>query len=468
MTVQHSKAIVRRCGQFLLTASALACSFQAQAASSANDLRLLLEAKQPQAAFEAGVASDSNLGEPEFDFFFGIAALETDHPAEAVLALERYTLRFPDNASARFHLGRAYFAASEDDAAKREFLALQASQKGDILEGSSRYLAAIAARSAERKPQWGMFLEAGAGYDTNITTGIDSGSQPVVPGFGTLPVQPDLSTGVAAADSFAFLGFGVQGTVPIDPYLRLIGSMNADVRAMAHSENAMFSQRGIRADGGLQFEAGANRYRAVVGYSQAWLDGARYVATPSLVGEVAHQVGDTQQIALNVQLARPTYTDGCSYFLRDRDTSCVDNQASGRDADVVGLGLGWSYQGTGAWSPLVSLGLSAAKERNLRDNPALSRRIDGARANVSVTMSANWTLGMGFNWQRSLYAEKYPVADTERNDRQTSIDASLAYRISDAWLLRAEAASSRQDSNIGLYAYRRDVVSLAVWFSGGS
>ncbi len=460
--MQFSRANIRKRGPYVLTAITLVCSLQAHAATSGADLKALLQAQQAQTAFDSALAADSNLGDPEFDFFFGIAALETAHPAEAVLAFERYTLRFPDNPSARFHLGRAYFAAGEDDAAKREFLALKATQKGEMLEGATRYLAAIDARNAQRKSQWSLFVDAGLGYDTNITTGIDSGTQPVVPGFGTLPVQPDLSTGVAAADSFAFVGVGFSGTWPLDPYLRVIGSVNADSRAMAHSENAMFSQHGIRADAGLQLESGATRYRAVMGYSQAWLDGARYVSTPSLVGEAAYQLDDNQQIALNVQLARPTYADGCSYFLRDRSTACVDNQASARDADVAGLGLGWSYRGTGGLAPQFSLGLSSARERNLRDNPALSRRIDGARAGVALALSADLSLGVGLNWQHSLYAEKYPVADTARDDRQVSLDASLVYRLTDAWFLRMEAATSRQDSNIGLYAYRRNVASVAV------
>ena len=460
--MQLSKAAIRRCGKILLTGVALACSLQIHAATSAGELRTLLEAKQAQAAFDAALASDSNLGDPEFDFYFGVAALETDHPAEAVLALERYTLRFPNNPSARFLLGRAYFAAGEDDAAQNEFTALATSQKGDIGEGASRYLAAIQARKAQRRSHWSMFVEAGAGYDTNITTGIDSGTQPVVPGFGTLPVQPDLSTGVAAADSFAFVGFGLNGSVPIDNTLRFIASANADTRTMARSENAMFNQYGLRADGGLQWELEATRYRALLGYSLTWLDGARYVGTPSVVGEIAHQLGDKQQIAVNLQWTRPDYADGCSYFVRDRSTPCVPNQASVRDADVVGLGLGWSYQASGAWAPLVSLGMSTARERNLRDNASLSRRIDGARAGVSLSLSQDLSLGVGLSWQHSLYVEKYPVADAPRDDRLLTLDASAQYRLSNAWFLRAEASSSRQDSNIGLYAYRRDLLSFAL------
>jgi len=456
------RATNRLAGKLVFIGIVLTFSLQTHAATSAADLRKLLEAKQAQAAFDAALAADSNLGDAEFDFYFGIAALETDHPAEAVLALERYTLRFPDNSSARFHLGRAYFAAGEDDAAQNEFTVIAASQKGDLGEAAARYLAAIQSRKAQRRSNWTIFVEAGTGHDTNITTGIDSGTQPTVPGFGTLPVQPDLSTGVAAADSFAFIGFGLNGSVPIDGSLRFIASANADTRTMGRSENAMFNQHGLRADGGLQWEMEATRYRALLGYSLTWLDSARYVGTPSIVGEIARQLGDKQQVAVNVQWTRPVYADGCSYFVRDRSTPCVPNQASVRDADVVGLGLGWSYQASGAWTPLLSIGISTARERNLRDNASLSRRIDGARAGLSLNPFPDLGLGVGLSWQHSLYAEKYPVADAARDDRQFTLDASAQYRLSNAWFLRAEAASSRQDSNIGLYAYRRDVLSVAL------
>lgn len=457
--MQWSKAPIRQCGW--LAGLALACSCQVSAATTAAQLRTLLESKQAQAAFDAAVASDDSLGEPEFDFYFGIAALETGHSAEAVLALERFTLRFPENLSARFHLGRAYFAAGEDDAAEREFAGLQ-NQKGEIGEGAARYLGAIQARKAKRQSQWSLYAEGGLGYDSNITTGIDSGTQPMVPGFGTLPIQPDASTGVAAADGFVFIGVGVNGSVPLDTDWRLLASLNVDSRTMLRSENAMFNQQGLRADGGLQWESGPTRYRALAGYSMAWLDGASYVNTPSLVGEVAHQLAQSQQIALNLQWAAPRYSDGCSYFVRDKGTPCVANQASDRDADVLGFGLGWSYQAGGAWAPMLSMGLSSARERNVRGNESLSRRIDNLRAGLSVQATEDLGLSAGLGWQRSLYADKYPVADTARDDRQFTIDASASYRLSKLWLLRGEFASTRQDSNIGLYGYRRNLFSVAL------
>ena len=432
----------------------------AHAAGNADPLRALLEAKQPQAAFDAGLANDGSLGDPEFDFYFGIAALETDHAAEAILALERYTLRFPDNTLARFQLARAYFAAGEDDAAKAEFTAIRDRVPKEAAELARQFLAAIEARDAQRKPQWQGFVELGLGYDSNITTGIAGGIQPVVPGFGTLPIQPDLSTGVAASDRFATASIGFSGVIPRDPYSRWLLNVGADTRRMGQSENSMFDQQNVRLDGGFALDDGPLAYRANLGVSQAWLDQQRYVMTPSVSGEVMYAYAPQSLVGLNLQWAKPTYSDSCSYFLRDRSSACVDNQASQRNARVTGLGLGWQRKDAGRWSPQWSLAATVAREDNLSDIGSLTRRIDGLRGTLALQLAAEHGVSIGLNWQRSRYQDIYPVADVARSDRQLGCEIGWQYRASEQWLLRVDASTTRQESNIGLYDYRRDVVSV--------
>ncbi|MBA2675576.1 hypothetical protein [Ramlibacter sp.] len=64
-------------------------------AAPADDIKnLLLQGKDKQ-AYELGRSAPAQLGEPAFDFYFGIAALNTGAPGEGVLALERYLLQFP-------------------------------------------------------------------------------------------------------------------------------------------------------------------------------------------------------------------------------------------------------------------------------------------------------------------------------------------------------------------------------------
>lgn len=100
-----------------LAAMGLSC---AQAAP-ADDIRNLLEAGKHAEAYQMGRQHSSEFGQPVFDFYYGIAALDGGSPGEGVLALERFLLAAPANRSARFHLARGYYILGEDQRARAEF-----------------------------------------------------------------------------------------------------------------------------------------------------------------------------------------------------------------------------------------------------------------------------------------------------------------------------------------------------------
>jgi len=77
-------------------------------AAPADEVQKLLESGRSAEAYALGKSHPQALGKPEFDFYFGIAAIDTGHAGEGVLALERYIVQFPDNDRARlFRPGRA-------------------------------------------------------------------------------------------------------------------------------------------------------------------------------------------------------------------------------------------------------------------------------------------------------------------------------------------------------------------------
>ncbi len=105
----------------ILVAVLLLLPFTGAMAGPADELKALVEQGRSKDAYELGTRHPESLGEPDFDFFFGVAAVNAGHAGEGVLALERYLLRFPANTAARVELARAYFVLGEDVRAREEF-----------------------------------------------------------------------------------------------------------------------------------------------------------------------------------------------------------------------------------------------------------------------------------------------------------------------------------------------------------
>ncbi|MCS6920481.1 MAG: hypothetical protein NZM07_00925, partial [Elioraea sp.] len=79
----------------------------------ADEVRRLVEAGRSVEAYALGREHPQEFGKPEFDFYFGIAAIDAGHAGDGVLALERYVVQFPENLRARLELARGYFVLGE-------------------------------------------------------------------------------------------------------------------------------------------------------------------------------------------------------------------------------------------------------------------------------------------------------------------------------------------------------------------
>ena len=121
-------------------------------AGPAEDVKALLDQGKDREAYAVGKTAANELGNPLFDFYFGVAALNAGVPGEGVLALERYLLQFPDNRSAQFQLARGYFILGEDERARQEFSNLVADAKGVELSSINQFLDAIRSRESRYKP----------------------------------------------------------------------------------------------------------------------------------------------------------------------------------------------------------------------------------------------------------------------------------------------------------------------------
>ena len=114
----------------------------------ADDIKVLMEENKFVEAYRLGKQNPDQLGDPQFDFYYGIAALDAGAPGEGVLALERYNLTYPDNRNARFNLARGYYIIGELQRARDEFEGLLSDASGEERAAIDRFLDAIRARQS--------------------------------------------------------------------------------------------------------------------------------------------------------------------------------------------------------------------------------------------------------------------------------------------------------------------------------
>lgn len=418
----------------------LAFAGAAQAAP-ADEVKALLEKGNAVGAYALGKKHPDQLGIPVFDFFFGVAAIDSGHAGEGVLALERYVVNFPDNRQARLELARGYFVLGEDLRAREEFSdILKTNPPPAVVATIDRYLDAIRARESSYRTTAGAFVEFGLGYDTNINGGV-SNSNVSLPNFGLVTIAP---AGVQIDRRFAQAIAGVNVVASVAPGVAVFGSLGGDYKM--HEGNREYDQGNLGASGGLSYLLEKDLYRATLSYGTLDVDYQRFRDVTALTGEWIRQLDELSGINTSLQLADLDYTG--------------NNDV--RDARLYGLSLGYRRAFIQPWSPMVSISFSYSVEDNRANRDDLGRDIYGLRLGVSATPAPRWSASAGAGIQASRYAAQDALLLTTRRDSYLSLDAAVAYAVNRQLSLRGELLLSDNRSNINLYDYRRDVIAFKV------
>ena len=418
----------------------LACAALSAAAAPADDVKALLEQGKAAEAYELGRKTPESLGDPAFDFYFGIAATDSGHAGEGVLALERYLLNFPDNRDARLELARAYFTLGEDQRAREEFEALAKTQPAPAVAAAiQRYLDAIRLRETRYTPTGALWLEAGIGTDSNVNAGVNDPSI-VLPLLGTVTVTPNA---VRASDVFSLVTAGGFYSRPVAPGVAVFGTGQFDAKTNA-TQHA-FDQMILSGAAGVSVLKERNLFRLSYNLNSILIESDRYRTSSGLTGEWHHQLDEFQSINAILQGARFKYAGANSV----------------RDADFAAAGVGYRRVFIGSLQPVLNLTASAGRESVLAaDRDDLSRHILGARLALSLVPAERWGLSAGYSFQRADGEAPDAILGVTREDRYRAVDLGASYVVSRAMSVRAEFVSSKNASNVALYEYKRDFFAL--------
>jgi len=438
-------------------AVALATAWGAAQAATSDDIKALMEAGKFSDAYQLGKQHQEQMGQPAFDFFFGIAALDGGSPGEGILALERFLLEFPDNRSARFHLARGYYILGEDQRARQEFTALLNDAEGEEKLGIERFLDAIRARESRYLPTAAFFVETGIGYDSNINAGIRSGDVAGLPGF----VVNTNSASAREHDTFHSLQAGVQGSYPVAPGVMLYGGLQGNGRWYHSDNNDVFGQTGLGVQGGVSVLKGRNFYRAGLEYNLFDVDDSKYLQSTSLLGEWSHQFDQFNRFGVGLQYSQLRYEDVSIYLDKDKKLASLSG-APQRDSNMTIVSVNWTRTFAHDWNPVFSVAATIGEERNDRDRREFSRDIYGVRAQVSIQPHPKLGFGVGVSYINSRFKDNFSGVSffPKREDDYTALELNTVYALDRNWSVKAEATYADQQSNIGLYEYDRGTFAI--------
>jgi tetratricopeptide (TPR) repeat protein len=402
--------------------------------------RALSLSQGPTAAYELlAAAEDEHIGEIEFDYALGRAALDAERPDRATLAFARVLALNPLHAGALIDTGRAYLALGNAAQARATFetvLSLDPppAVRDQVLALLARAGAAPAGRLALRG-----YVEASAGWSSNVNQS-PAAAQVFVPAFGA---NFDLAQqNVAKSDSFLALAGGLDAALPLDGSLALIGG--AEFLQRWHRHETAFDLGAVGLRGGLAVagEERLTRAQAVVMRSDLGRDPARETA------------------ALAVEHIMSLRSVGALTFFA-QGGAFRHPLESLRIFDANFLTVGATLQKLGEGSSAL-LGVAAGGEDDTGGNPAGDKRLFAVRAAGETRLTPRLSLSASAAWQRGRYDQIDPSFLLERDDKRTDLELGLQYALSQGLFLRLGLTWTEQRSNIPIYAYTRDEAWLGL------
>lgn len=403
-----------------------------------NAMSLEAAGKAKEAFASLAPFTAQRAGDPDFDFALGLAALDSGHIPQAILAFQRVLAVQPKNAVARAQIARAYALSGDIETARREF---------DTVAGDPTIPDPVRQRfnrivgDMNKKAQGGLnvtgFVEAGAGYDSNVNAATDVSSL-VIPLFAVLGPATLSSAAQQQHDAFARVEGGVSAAYGFDAQSRVFGSLLASGRA--HADRSEFNQTLATATAGYSHSFASHDVVSLSLQSQQfWISGDHFREAGGAVAQYTHLLSPKQAIVGAAQYYKLRYPGD---RLRDADRYAADLNYVDQNL-FAGLRLGKEQTDSG-----------------LTDH--LSNSFAGARLAAEHPLGGRLTAFGDVAFENRHYDAPDPLFLKKRRDDQFDIGAGVRYRLGERLTLSPEVSYTRNDSNITLNAYDRYTASLTV------
>lgn len=430
---------------FVRSALCLALAAAPLAASAAIDATItqaqqLLRQKQAQAAYDLlAPLEDERAGDPDYDYVYGLAALESGKPGVAAFAFERCLAVDPRNGPCRVLMARTHIAMGEHKSARQELETVQGAQPpAEVQELVARYLGVVRQQETGEKRRIGAYAQLGLGYDSNVTS-TTADTQIAIPVFGGTPFTlAGLST--KQEDLFLQAEGGATLEYVLDPSWTLLADASLSMRR--HDDVDLFDNTVGNAGFGAAWRQGANTVMAKLQAQDYRLDDDSFRSVYGVTGQYQHAFPEDAVMSAYTQASRIDY-----HF--------------GPDADRYTLGAGYSRALKADLDPVVYAGLYVGQESS-EGQDFLSQDFYGLRLGGSLGLSEKLRLTGSLAVEQRKFDGQDPIFLDTREDTAVDVGLGALYRLTPRVGLRPSYTYVNSDSNIVLADYDRHVVSLDV------
>lgn len=421
----------------LLSASMSFAQGQSSDRALVAEVRALLERGQPEAAYSRALLLEERLiGEPAFDFYFGLAAVESGKPSIAALAFERVLLAEPGSARVQLELGRALFQLGDLDGAQRQFnQVLEQEPPEGVRTTIDRFLTAIAGYREQKSRQFSWGFSVASGHDSNINSATSADEFTFALGTVVFPRESQKTD-----DGFSKLSGHFNGQFGASE--RSHWFFNTALESLANWSEDGFDTSVIGTNVGYSLGLDSSVLRFPVSFQGIYLDGeaTRYSGGAGM--DWSWPLSSSAQGVLF----------GQANALRNPENIA-------RDSNLYVFGGGVSYVKSD-WRTQFLASVSVGKDHALGD-PVFGKVFANIRLGSKVAISSRWEAALDIDLQTAQYEEQGAFL-TEREDVLAGGAFTIRYAFAQHWRVALRSAYTDNHSNLALYDFDRAVFSLAV------
>jgi len=410
-----------------------------------NEIARLYDAGQASDAYDlAGKHLLEAEGDPTFDFYYGLSAIDSGHFDQGVFALERVLMYRPADHRVRLELARGYFLLEQYDRARQEFKkVLDANPPAEVKANIEQFTDIIRLREAGYKTTVEMHAEVGAGYDTNVNSGPSVSS--AVSGLG-VPFSID-GDSTSQEDEYYSYAFGATITHPVKPGFSLFGDVGTTYKSF--EDTPAFNIRSADLQAGFILTGDKSRLKMGMQWQDIEVGHDRFRELLALNGDVRWQLNDRTMLTGFAQIGDMNYLTNVS-----------------RDSWQQLAGVGFQRLFSIRYRPILFASLYGGAERSRQDTSTAEMLVDrdiyGFNIGTQLTITQKLSLSFAVALQESRHRVEDNIFLVKQEDEYRNFSVKGSWKVHKQWAVGANLNYTENDSNISTSKYYRTQAGMTV------